>query len=194
VLALMFVAGCDAANGPVAPPESDPVVPTDETAAVEDPDVVAPPRVPELGTAADALEASVVWLEPGDPGSATTDDAVRVDVRVADERDARGRGLMGVEDLPAGAGMLFVYPEERAGGFWMKDTLVALDIAFIAADGTVKAVLTMEPCTAEPCPVYDPEVDYLAALEVPAGFLAAKDIRVGSRARWQEPVPAGVAQ
>jgi uncharacterized protein len=146
------------------------------------------PQVAVLGTDADRLAATVVHLAPADHDGATP--TARVDARVADDDAARAEGLMGVDPLPDGAGMLFVYPEERTGAFWMKDTLVPLDIAFIAADGTVREVLTMEPCTADPCPIYDPEVDYLAALEVPAGWFATWDIDVGATARWSDPVAA----
>ena len=41
---------------------------------------------------------------------------------------------MNVTDLPEGAGMLFVFPEEKMGSFWMKDTLIPLDIAFFDAN------------------------------------------------------------
>lgn len=187
---LVLGVGCGAPD-PVPDPPPDPPgevgVGDEDTGRATD---EATPRVPELGTDADGLDATVVGLTPaaGDTGAAAGD--VRVHARVADDAAARATGLMGVDPLPDGAGMLFVYPQERTGAFWMKDTLVALDIAFIAADGTVREMLTMEPCTTDPCPIYDPEVDYLAALEVPAGWFAANDIDVGATASWSEPVPA----
>jgi uncharacterized membrane protein (UPF0127 family) len=100
---------------------------------------------------------------------------------------------MGVTELPAGSGMLFVFPEVADhGGFWMKDTLVPLDIAF-ARDGTVVAVATMQPCSADPCPVTRPGTTYDLALEVPAGWLAAEGIGPGATLR-RDPTGAGAGQ
>lgn len=116
-------------------------------------------------------------------GASDADAVLRVDVVVADTPDARSRGLMGVAAVPDGVGMLFAFPDAIGPGrpgFWMLDTLVPLDIAF-AADGVVVGVATMEPCTAAPCPVTHPGVDYDVALEVAAGVLDAAGIGVGDR-------------
>lgn len=110
------------------------------------------------------FEQSRVLLDPGGVH-------VPKPVYVADRHDLRQRGLMGVESLAREAGMLFLFPDDTRGGFWMKDTLVPLTIAFLDADGTVLAVLDMEPCAADPCPVHDPGVAYRAALEVNQGRL-----------------------
>jgi uncharacterized membrane protein (UPF0127 family) len=89
-------------------------------------------------------------------------------VAVADTDALRMRGLMGVDDLGTLAGMLFVWPEPVEADFWMKDTVIPLDLAFIAADGEVLAVLPMEPCLQDPCPTYGIELAAPLALEVPA--------------------------
>jgi len=90
-------------------------------------------------------------------------------VAVADTPDLRARGLMGVTELRGIDGMLFRWPADVESGFWMKDTPMPLDIGFFAADGSLLEVLAMEPCAADPCPVYRPEVGYRFALEVPSG-------------------------
>lgn len=118
----------------------------------------------------------------GDRATVTVDTAagpVELSVEVADDPDERRAGLSGRESLADDAGMLFVYPETRRGGFWMKDTLIPLTIAFLAADGRVLGIVDMEPCRADPCPVYDPGVAYRNALEVPAGALARLGVAVG---------------
>lgn len=92
-------------------------------------------------------------------------------VAVAETAELRARGLMGVADLGELDGMLFVFPAETGARFWMKDTLLPLDIAFFSADRTLLAVLAMEPCSAEPCPTYGPDASYRWALEAPAGML-----------------------
>lgn len=61
-------------------------------------------------------------------------------VELADTAEARARGLMFRESLAADAGMLFVYESPRRAAFWMKNTLIPLDIIFADATGTVTRV------------------------------------------------------
>mgnify|MGYP001817915683 CR=1 FL=1 len=96
-------------------------------------------------------------------------------VALADTADLRRQGLMGVTDLGGLRGMLFSWPDDTTGGFWMKDTLIPLDIAFFAADGSLVDLLSMVPCEADPCPSYRPSGSYRSALEVPAGGFAGVD-------------------
>jgi uncharacterized membrane protein (UPF0127 family) len=115
------------------------------------------------------------------------DDALlTVDVLVADAPDARARGLSRIATLPDGVGMLFVFTDPPGSGgrpgFWMLDTRMPLDIAFVA-DGEVVGVATMQPCPARPCPITHPGVDYDAALEVGAGVLTEVGVTVGDRVR-----------
>jgi len=93
-------------------------------------------------------------------------------VAVATTPRQRSQGLMGVTDLGGLDGMLFVFQTESTGGFWMKDTLIPLDIAFFDSDGVLVDEMTMEPCTADPCPSYRPGGSYRYAVEAPAGDLA----------------------
>jgi len=64
--------------------------------------------------------------------------------------------------------MLFVFPEETYGGFWMKNTLVPLTIAFFDAQGKRVRKLSMKPCRQESCPIYSPGRRYRFALELRA--------------------------
>ena len=66
-----------------------------------------------------------------------------------------GQGLMEREQVPPGTGMVFLYPEDVAEAFWMKNTLVPLSIAFVAADGQV-SVHEMTPCRMRPLPQLRP--------------------------------------
>ncbi|MEX0825762.1 MAG: DUF192 domain-containing protein [Acidimicrobiia bacterium] len=97
------------------------------------------------------------------------------EVAVATDRDQRAQGLMGVTDLGGLDGMLFVWDADVASAFVMRDTLLPLDIAFFAADGTLVDLLRMEPCVAEPCERYQPSGSYRYALEAPRGAFDAID-------------------
>jgi uncharacterized protein len=130
-------------------------------------------RVPPLHPQIDGYPEALVTIRPAD-GSTIT-----IPVKVADDPERRRRGLMHVTELPDGTGMLFLYDEDHAGGFWMKDTLVPLDIAYIDVDGEVVDILAMDPCETDPCPSYPPAAPYRAALEVPQGWFAAEGVRVG---------------
>ena len=135
-----------------------------------------------------------------DPGTATTAPApgtaartvayrlepaggrpVTVRLEVAADPDARARGLMGRAALPEGTGMVFLYPGDVAEAYWMKNTLVPLSIAFVAADGRVVSVAEMTPCTADPCPSYPPAGPYRYAVELAAGSFADAGVGPGSK-------------
>src|SRR5215216_7853289 len=99
--------------------------------------------------------------------------AVTVRLEIAADPAARARGLMGRREVPEGTGMVFLYPEDVAEAFWMKNTLVPLSIAFVAADGRVVSVAEMTPCEADPCPSYAPAGPYRYAVELAAGAFPA---------------------
>ncbi len=114
---------------------------------------------------------------------------VDVPVYVAADQATRGRGLMERDDLPDGTGMLFLFPGESSGAFYMFQTLIPLSIAFYAEDGTVVRVLDMEPCTEEvaaACELYPPGVPYRGALEVEQGWFD----EVGLTESWTVTLPA----
>ncbi|MGZ4189352.1 MAG: DUF192 domain-containing protein [Actinomycetota bacterium] len=99
-------------------------------------------------------------------------------VRVADNEALRDRGLMGVRELAPDEGMLFTWRDTAARAFYMKDTLIPLDLISIAG-GRVVGVATMVPCTADPCPITStPPAS--AALEVPAGTAKSAGIAAGA--------------
>jgi uncharacterized membrane protein (UPF0127 family) len=101
-------------------------------------------------------------------------------VEVASTPAQRERGLMARASVPQGTGMLFTYPSAQDwGGYWMKDTLVPLDIAFIRAR-SVFEIDHMVPCHTSQCPITTPSGPYDAALEVPAGTFAAAHIGPGA--------------
>jgi uncharacterized protein len=100
-------------------------------------------------------------------------DGTRILVAVADDSDKRRQGLMSVTDLGDLDGMLFVFDSDVTAGFWMKDTIISLDIVFFTDTGSVVGRFVMEPCEADPCTVYRPAGAYRYALEMPAGAMPA---------------------
>ena len=71
-------------------------------------------------------------------------------VELADSEFERGLGLQGRHMLDKDTGMLFLYDEESNHSFWMKDTLISLDIIFIGSDRKINAVAkNAHPCTEE---------------------------------------------
>ena len=80
---------------------------------------------------------------------------------------------MNRRSLGAKAGMVFLYPQDHRGGFWMKNTLIPLDIAFSGARGKILRILTMQPCRRDPCRIYDPKVAYRARARGQRGLVPA---------------------
>jgi uncharacterized protein len=116
----------------------------------------------------------------------TESSLVRIRVEVADSSDERSRGLMFREEMPPDAGMVFLWEDPTSGGFWMKNTLIPLSIAFWNGEGRILAILDMEPCEEDPCPVYYPGVAWTGALEVNQGFFDRLGIEVGDRVRLED--------
>lgn len=111
-------------------------------------------------------------------------DTVRVAVEIAQTEQERNIGLMHRPSLGEDSGMIFLFQtlQPADGVFWMYNTLIPLDIAFIGTDGRIGSIRHMEPCTspvAQYCPTYEAGVPFQTALEVNAGFFAARGVEVG---------------
>ena len=110
---------------------------------------------------------------------------VQVDVSIAETRETKARGLMGVEEMDPDTGMVFLQDEPARISFWMKDTLIPLSIAFWGPDQRIATILDMEPCRTSTCPTYDPEIEWVGALEVNEGFFAEHGIEEGAPVRLE---------
>jgi len=96
--------------------------------------------------------------------------SVSVDAEVASTPEQWKTGLMYRETLAEGHGMLFVFPDSQIRSFWMKNTLVPLDIIFIGADKKVVSISQAGPCTSLLCENYVSERPAMYVLEVSRGF------------------------
>ncbi len=111
---------------------------------------------------------------------------IPVQLEVARSPAERQHGLMERDSLDADAGMLFVYRELRPPehGFWMYNTRIPLDIAYLDDRGTIVSIRTMEPCPSTKgaqCPSYPAGTPFLSAVEMNAGFFSDRGIAVGDR-------------
>ena len=105
----------------------------------------------------------------------------RFAVEVADDPEARAQGLMFVEAMPRGEGMLFVYDRPQRVSFWMKNTLIPLDMIFAGPDGVVRRVhREAVPGDLTPIPG-GPGI--LAVLEINGGLAESFGIGPGSEMR-----------
>ncbi|MCH8815494.1 MAG: DUF192 domain-containing protein [Chloroflexi bacterium] len=101
---------------------------------------------------------------------------IALEVEIADTPDERSQGLMNREDLAENAGMLFVYDDDHQGGFWMRNTLIPLSIAFVLENGTIIDIQDMEPETTK---LHRPDERYRNAIEANQGWFKRKGIAVG---------------
>ncbi len=118
------------------------------------------------------------FLAKPEPGSATVCfPSTCVNAELAQTREERSQGLMHREHLEGG--MLFVFESEGTHSFWMKNTLIPLDMIWIGKDMRVVHIEHAVPCTTESCRSYTPSAPALYVLETNAGFAEKNGIRVG---------------
>jgi uncharacterized protein len=104
--------------------------------------------------------------------------AHRLAVEIADNAPLRTRGLMWRSELADGTGMLFIFPSEVVQSFWMRNTLIPLDLLFIDRQLRVVGVVQWaEPRTLTSRTVGKPS---LYVLEVPGGWTSRNGVRAGS--------------
>jgi uncharacterized membrane protein (UPF0127 family) len=152
--ALALPVGC-AASSP--PPSQDPGIPG---------------QIPERGAGGQST------VEFGKGLVIFGEDTVRAEVASTPEQ--RERGLMYRTDVPAGTGMLFVFPDAQERSFWMSNTYVALDVAFMDENLRITGIQHME---AESTEYHDSTGPMMYGLEVPKGWFAAHGVKVGDRAQ-----------
>tara|TARA_Y100000034_G_scaffold134759_1_gene204122 strand:- start:1770 stop:2219 length:450 start_codon:yes stop_codon:yes gene_type:complete len=111
----------------------------------------------------------------------TADDKHDLKIEVADSDYELSQGLMGRKHLSENKGMLFVFGEEEQHRMWMKDTLIPLDMIFIAGNFKIVGIEHAYPCLEDPCKVYDVERDSKYVLEVKGNYTVRNDINVGDR-------------
>ena len=103
---------------------------------------------------------------------------VKIKAEYAETQEKREKGLMGKESLPENSGMILVFSDEKNRSFWMKDVLIPLDLIFIASNGRINEIVTLEPCLNQvsTCPIYYSQNPARFVVEVNAGFARKSNI------------------
>lgn len=99
---------------------------------------------------------------------------------VAATPEERAEGLMYRDEVPDGTGMLFVFQDSQPRSFWMANTYVALDIAYMDPSYRVVDIIAMEPLVTDSYPSKAPA---MFGLEVRQGWFAEQGIAIGAQAR-----------
>jgi uncharacterized membrane protein (UPF0127 family) len=109
--------------------------------------------------------------------------AVTIDVEIADTRERRETGLMGRPTMEERQGMLFIFEDEQPLSFWMKDTLLPLDMFFVNADGTISTIhRNTTPYSEQTYPSRRPGK---FVLETDDGFADKYGVTEGDRIVWK---------
>ena len=109
----------------------------------------------------------------------------RFTVEVARTAEEQRVGLMNRRQLAPDRGMVFPFAEQRVASFWMRNTLIPLDMIFIRADGTITNIeANTVPLSEEPVMSYEPVT---AVLEIPGGRSAELGIKAGDTVKWSAP-------
>lgn len=109
-------------------------------------------------------------------------------VELARSEGELAQGLMYRESLAEKTGMLFLFPyDDDSHKFWMKNTLIPLDIIWLDASGRVLFVsANTPPCRADPCPNYGPDFAIASVLEIAGGMAEKEKVTVGSTIRLMD--------
>lgn len=113
-------------------------------------------------------------------------DGFAYSVEIANTDDLRAQGLMYRDQLKPATGMIFFFAEDGVYPFWMKNTMIPLDMIWIDANKRVAHVKSdVPPCKIENCPSYDPGVPARYVLELAAGEAAKHRLKAGDPLRFE---------
>lgn len=106
-------------------------------------------------------------------------------VEVAGTPQEQAKGLMFRTGLAPDAGMIFPFDPPREASFWMRNTVISLDLVFVKADGTIESIAAnAEPYSERPIRSQGPVA---AVLEIAGGRAAELGLKPGDRVDWQAP-------
>ena len=157
-------------GGPAAPPP--PPTPVNEPAPPPTAEPTAPATPP-------------VFTDDGDLGiyrGGKDAPVTEIDVEIVADEASIIQGLMFRQEMAADQGMLFIMPDERPQSFWMKNTLIPLDIIYANAQKEIVSIKRNTTPLSETPVLSDAPAAYV--LEVNAGFAARHGLQVGDVLEW----------
>jgi uncharacterized protein len=104
-----------------------------------------------------------------------------IKLAVAETPQQQQMGLMYRMSLPDNEGMLFQFEPARPVAFWMKQTLIPLDMLYLRSGVIQEIQANVPPCTADPCPTYPSTTLIDQVIEIRGGLAAKLGIKVGDR-------------
>ncbi len=120
------------------------------------------------------------------PPMAVCPDGTRLILELAVTPEEHQKGLMFRPFLAKNHGMLFLFDADGIPSFWMKNTLIPLDMVFLNDAGRIVSVAAdVPPCAADPCPQYRPTGPSRAVLEVAAGTAKAHHLTPGTKITFE---------
>src|SRR5207237_2200673 len=132
-------------------------------------------QTPPTGTIATQTESRVIFP-----------DGFTVRIEIAADDATREQGLMYRDRLAEDAGMLFFFTKTDEYPFWMKNTLIPLDIIWLDEQRRIVHIgRDIPPCRAEPCVSYAPGAKARYVLEIAAGVAAKHHLAEGSVLRFE---------
>lgn len=103
-------------------------------------------------------------------------------IEIVSSQEKLSNGLMFRESLDENSGMLFIFPEENSHNFWMKNTLIPLDIIWINTDKEIIFIQhNAQPCLKEPCEIFTSDEKALYVLEINSGISEKIGLEVGEK-------------
>lgn len=107
----------------------------------------------------------------------------KINLEVARTPKEQEIGLMYRKVLPRDRGMLFMFPDAQPVSFWMKNTLIPLDMVFLRQGVVQYIAANVPPCTADPCPSYGPQTPIDTVIELRSGRAAELSLKVSDRVK-----------
>jgi uncharacterized protein len=108
-----------------------------------------------------------------------------LDIEVADEESEKKQGLMYRKSLDYNKGMIFIYEQENILNFWMKNTLIPLDIIFLDSNKSIISITkNMNPCKEDPCKIYSSKMPARYAIETNSGYVENNNIQTNQKVKF----------
>jgi uncharacterized membrane protein (UPF0127 family) len=106
-----------------------------------------------------------------------------IDIEIADDDIQTQRGMMYRRSMKQNQGMLFIFPDEEVRSFWMKNTLISLDIIYLDSEKNIVSISENAPPKSEQSIWSDGPAKYV--VEVVAGFVAQHQIKAGDKMEFR---------